>query len=590
MANKAINIFTCSVDELKSLANISATKAKAVLKLREGGEITLADLSRTSNVPIKDWEAWISEGDLSITPIVPSALEERELAWERKVEGLQRALHEVQTEKERELADLRNEFASLRDMWASKEREYQQQLAAQRGRPVAGDHSELRPPVSQQEAQWQDYLNVMPSNGIYRPRGQQDVGSQGLRHDHGDGPRHETHGGASPSHRSEHRISATSVVTPKYVRSHQVSDSSDSELSNSDSEDSSETDSSPEMSSDDNRRRRTKSKWNPQTPKMATFDGNPSAWKPFLFNFKQIVKSAHLKERKKRQMLTACLRDKAATFAFSLPSGTLKNYKKLLKALKKRYGQSDPPTAVRRQLLVLKQREDESLDEYAERTLTLVSEGFPTGSANIVRGLAVDQFLRGCRDKQAALSAMDKEPKTVHKALKYVKNALHNQRAVMGKSVAFTTRQVDVNESKPEDITVRQLSYKQGGGGGISQSSKPPIRPRSPSPAPIAYATKEDFYSLRDSVRELKSALGSLVRARSRSPGVSGTKPTCFGCGSTAHLVADCPSKRKMTPPSSPSRNASCYRCGEVGHFARECPRNDRGRSLSPSSKHSLNE
>ena len=277
-------------------------------------------------------------------------------------------------------------------------------------------------------------------------------------------------------------------------------------------------------------------------------------------------------------MLTASLRDKAATFAFSLPKKTLKDYKKLLRALKKRYGQSDPPTSVRRQLLTLKQKEEDSLEEFAERAQTMAQEGFPGVTNKAIRGIAVDHFLRGCRDKQAALAAMDKDPQNIHKALKYVKSAIYNQRAVMGKSVSFTARQMNFGDDAEADVPVRQ----------VTATSSHNSRQRPPSPAPDKWVTREDFYSLQDSVRELKQALGSLARARSRSPGRS---PQCSNCGSPNHLVAECPSNNRRTPPASPKRGNTCYRCGEVGHFARECLKSDgRGRSQSPASKHSLNE
>ena len=138
-----------------------------------------------------------------------------------------------------------------------------------------------------------------------------------------------------------------------------------------------------------------------QAPTMATFDGTPSMWKSFVFNFEKTIRVSRLSERKKRQMLVACLRDRAAVFAGSLPRGTLKEYQKLLKSLKKRYGHV-PPTTMRRQLSVLKQDEKDSL----------------------------------------------KEPKLVHKDLKKRNSTIHHQRALLGKSVTSLARSLCVESEE----------------------------------------------------------------------------------------------------------------------------------------------
>jgi hypothetical protein len=46
--------------------------------------------------------------------------------------------------------------------------------------------------------------------------------------------------------------------------------------------------------------------------------------------------------------------------------------------------------------------------------------------------VAVDAFLKGCSNKQAALTVADKFPGTVDEAVNLVKSAEHNQRVVLG--------------------------------------------------------------------------------------------------------------------------------------------------------------
>jgi len=43
--------------------------------------------------------------------------------------------------------------------------------------------------------------------------------------------------------------------------------------------------------------------------------------------------------------------------------------------------------------------------------------------------LTTESFLRGCREKEAAYHAMEKEPSMVQKALKYIRASLAIQRA-----------------------------------------------------------------------------------------------------------------------------------------------------------------
>ncbi len=58
--------------------------------------------------------------------------------------------------------------------------------------------------------------------------------------------------------------------------------------------------------------------------------------------------------------------------------------------------------------------------------------GYPGATEQMVDVIASDAFLKGCREKRAALTAMDKQPATLDKALQLVRNAESNQRVLMG--------------------------------------------------------------------------------------------------------------------------------------------------------------
>lgn len=60
--------------------------------------------------------------------------------------------------------------------------------------------------------------------------------------------------------------------------------------------------------------------------------------------------------------------------------------------------------------------------------------------------MAVEAFLRRCKDKEAAHLAMEKKPKSIYKALKYVKAAVNNHKALFGSRANYHTRRVSFKD------------------------------------------------------------------------------------------------------------------------------------------------
>ncbi|OWF53301.1 hypothetical protein KP79_PYT00465 [Mizuhopecten yessoensis] len=95
--------------------------------------------------------------------------------------------------------------------------------------------------------------------------------------------------------------------------------------------------------------------------------------------------------------------------------------------MKERFSDKDVPVVARRELHFTKQEENESLAEFAQRIQTITGDCF--AHADTTRNqIATEAFLKGCREKMAAQRAMEMKPKTVHKALKYIKASVANQR------------------------------------------------------------------------------------------------------------------------------------------------------------------
>lgn len=105
------------------------------------------------------------------------------------------------------------------------------------------------------------------------------------------------------------------------------------------------------------------------------------------------------------------------------------------------------PILARRQLPFTKQLENENVEEFAQRVYFLALDGYESCEGNMIEDIATETFLRGCRDKDAAMK--DKEPSTLQKAVKYVKTAIANHRALYGirgasRAPAYSQRQVSI--------------------------------------------------------------------------------------------------------------------------------------------------
>ena len=267
----------------------------------------------------------------------------------------------------------------------------------------------------------------------------------------------------------------------------------------------------------------------PPVPKMATFDGVPKEWKGFIFLFRQGARSAKWKNREKCRRLVQCLRGKALDFVQALDSSARHDYGTLVRKLKRRFGQVDPPVTIRRQLQTLRQEESETLDEFAERARELVCDGYPNAGHDVVEDIALDVFLKGCREKAAVLSVVNSNPKGLDQALRMVRGAIHNHRAVMGKSVSFSTRKIEL-DSDEESYSVRSVRPPTPVDGARSSISNP------------SYATQDDLKQFRGDLNRFKDDINRSIR---EAVGV---------------VQRDCPPQQEhsQSPGRSPSTDRLC--------------------------------
>ena len=344
----------------------------------------------------------------------------------------------------------------------------------------------------------------------------------------------------------------------------------DSDENSSSSEDS---DSSDSYTRRRGHRRHNKS---PTMPRMVVYNGTGN-WEAFRYQFERIAKRCHWTGKRKTQKLIDCLSDVALEYAHRLKLHD--DYDRLVKELERRFKKKDAPSAIRKQLLNVKQTEGEDIEDFSQRVHFLVIDGYPGADPDTIHQIAVEVFLKGCKDKRAAEIAMEKDPVTVYKALKYVKNATDNHKLLYG-------------SSRPS-VSHRQVTFANPVESQEMEDESPSIRL-----AQSSYKSNKDWEQVNKNIAQLTSVVSALATAVQKTSSIStdtakqqseGQRtaspqpgyPTrrfsspispqrlqnieCYNCHKKGHFRGDCPEK-------SPEKNVECYNCHKKGHYKGDCP------------------
>ena len=133
----------------------------------------------------------------------------------------------------------------------------------------------------------------------------------------------------------------------------------------------------------------------------------------------------------------------------------LESYRLLCAKLNLRFGQKDTARTAQTQLFVIKQKDEEEFEEWAEQCLSVSMDGWQEQSEVVAQEQAVHAFLRGAREKDSALAVMDKEPASIDEAVKQMRQATTNRQS-FGRSTksSGSIRTIYMEEDdKPQDVS-----------------------------------------------------------------------------------------------------------------------------------------
>ena len=186
-------------------------------------------------------------------------------------------------------------------------------------------------------------------------------------------------------------------------------------------------------------------------PKLSKYDGR-IPWRVYEVKLMHLAKRHQWDDDTKLAKLVEALEDKALTFFSNLPSNVQVNFELVRKKMNNRFMPQEPAITVRKQLQIIHQNTEEALEEWAERCQQCAYEAWGKISLEVAEQAAIEAFLGGVIDTEAAFTVLEKDPQTVDEALEFLKKVVHSRKSLCFK-FRNTQRKVRTVYSTPDPIT-----------------------------------------------------------------------------------------------------------------------------------------
>ena len=167
--------------------------------------------------------------------------------------------------------------------------------------------------------------------------------------------------------------------------------------------------------------------FSPSAITIESFTGRVGEWGNWFHKFSSLALNCGWTDQEKLVKLTAALKGNALITHRNLPIHVTADFSALIEALQTRFGKQDGASmaAIRASLADMSQNVHEDTATFADRILGTVLEGYPSSYSTVqLQQIAVEYFIRGCRDTEAArLVFSTQEPTTISEAVSMMKKA-----------------------------------------------------------------------------------------------------------------------------------------------------------------------
>ena len=148
-------------------------------------------------------------------------------------------------------------------------------------------------------------------------------------------------------------------------------------------------------------------------PKTFKYDGR-SNWQAFFAKFSRYAQVIEWTEAECRDQLCWCFEGKASEYyALLVERNKEIPYRDLVRKLEKRFGFMELPETAQVQFQIARQAPDETLEDWADRVLSLATKAFRNLPVEHLFQQAVMRLCQGSADKEAGSYASNSSPRDI---------------------------------------------------------------------------------------------------------------------------------------------------------------------------------